>query len=162
MTTSRSWRNHRPFARHAADVTRVSANRKGGNGLRGTNSEVLATAERPTVLVDPEEISKPAARHVTERVGEEGPILLGARRAWKVDPREVARDLGYKLPRLARQFEFEGRVWRETALLRTTRYAATPQPVASTAGAFRRGGERRRGRTIRKPPNTSARAQKRR
>jgi len=56
--------------------------------------------------------------------GRGGPILLGARRVWKVDPREVTRDLGYKPPRLARQFEFEGRVWRETALLCTTRYAA--------------------------------------
>lgn len=124
LTTSGTWRNRRPLARHAADVTRISANRKGGDGLRGTNSEVSATAERPVVLVDPQEISKPAAGRVTGRVGRGDSILLGARRAWKVDPWEVERDLGYKPPRLARQFEFEGRVWRETTLLRTTRCAA--------------------------------------
>jgi len=73
LTTSRFWRNHRPFARHAADVTRVSTNRKGRDGLRGTNSEVLATAERPTVLVVPQEISKSATGCVTGRVGEEAP-----------------------------------------------------------------------------------------
>lgn len=62
-------------------------------------------------------------------VSQKNPPSAGGERGEGDSRSRDARNLGYKTPRLARQFEFEGRVWREIA----------PRRFDAACGVMRRG-----------------------